>query len=63
MKKLLNVLYITSPDAYLSLGGETIVIKKEESTSTRIPLLDLENIVCFNYMGISPALMGACSDQ
>jgi len=63
MKKLLNVLYITSPDAYLSLEGETIVIKKEESTSTRIPLLNLENIVCFNYMGISPALMGACSDQ
>ena len=63
MKKLLNVLYITSPEAYLSLEGETIVIKKEENISMRIPLLNLENIVCFNYMGISPALMGACADR
>jgi CRISPR-associated protein Cas1 len=63
MKHLANVLYITSPDAYLSLDGENIVVKKEEHTSTRLPLHNLENIVCFNYQGISPALMGACADR
>lgn len=63
MKKLLNVLYITSPDTYLSLDGETIVIKKDESVAMRIPLHNLENIVCFNYMGTSPALMGACAER
>lgn len=63
MKHLSNVLYITSPDAYLSLDGENIVIKKEESTSTRLPLHNLENVVCFNYQGVSPALMGACSER
>lgn len=26
MKKLLNTLYITSPDSYLSLDGENVVI-------------------------------------
>lgn len=63
MKKLLNVLYITTPDTYLSLEGETIVIKKEESIAMRLPLHNLENIVCFNYMGTSPALMGACAER
>ncbi|MFZ3070470.1 MAG: type I-C CRISPR-associated endonuclease Cas1c [Anaerolineaceae bacterium] len=63
MKHLANVLYIISPEAYLSLDGETILIKKEEEISTRLPLHNLENIVCFNYLGASPALMGACADR
>jgi CRISPR-associated protein Cas1 len=63
MKHLANVLYITSSDAYMSLDGETIVIKKEENPSTRLPLHNLENIVCFNYQGVSPALMGACVER
>ena len=63
MKPLANVLYITSPDVYLSLDGENIVVRKEEHTSTRLPLHNLENIVCFNYQGVSPALMGACAER
>ncbi len=63
MKKLANVLYVTIPEAYLSLDGENIVIKKEEAVSMRLPLHNLENIVCFNYLGVSPALMGACAER
>lgn len=63
MKKLANVLYITTPEAYLSLDGENIVIKKDENASTRLPLHNLENIVCFTYQGASPAFMGACADR
>jgi CRISPR-associated protein Cas1 len=63
MKKLANVLYVTSPEAYLSLDGENVVVKKDENTSTRLPLHNLENIVCFNYLGASPALMGACAER
>ena len=29
MKKLLNTLYINTPDRYLSLDGETVVISAE----------------------------------
>lgn len=61
MKKLGNVLYVTSPDAFLSLDGETIVVKKDEQRAMRLPLHNLEGIVCFNYPGVSPALMGACA--
>jgi CRISPR-associated protein Cas1 len=63
MKKLGNVLYVTLPEAYLSLDGENVVVKKEEMVSMRLPLHNLENIVCFNYLGASPALMGACADR
>lgn len=63
MKHLANVLYITTPEAYLSLDGENIVIKKDEHTSTRVPLHNLENIVCFNHLGASPPLMGACAER
>jgi len=63
MKKLANVLYVTTPEAYLSLDGENVVIKKDEHSSTRLPLHNLENIVCFSYLGASPALMGACAER
>lgn len=63
MKHLLNVLYITTPETYLSLDGENIVIQKGEHTSTRLPLHNIENIVCFNWHGVSPALMGACAEK
>lgn len=63
MKKLLNVLYVTVPDAYLSLDGENIVVKKEEGIAMRLPLHNLENIVCFSYPGASPGLMGACAEH
>ena len=63
MKKLLNVLYVTLPDTYLSLDGENIVIKKNENVAMRVPLHNLENVVCFSYIGASPALMGACAER
>ncbi len=63
MKKLGNVLYVTTAEAYLSLDGENVVVKKEEAAALRLPLHNLENIVCFNYPGVSPALMGACAER
>ena len=63
MKKLANVLYITTPEAYVSLDGENVVVKKAENASMRLPLHNLENIVCFGYLGASPALMGACAER
>jgi len=63
MKKLGNVLYITSPEAFLGLEDEAITISKPESPTRKLPLLNLQAIVCFNYMGVSPSLMGACVDR
>lgn len=63
MQKLLNVLYVTAPDSYLSLDGENIVVKKSDNTTVRLPLHNLENVVCFGYTGASPSLMGACAER
>lgn len=63
MKHLGNVLYVTTPEAFLSLDGENVVVKKGEGVSTRLPLHNLENIVCFTWQGASPALMGACAER
>ncbi|MDR3149009.1 MAG: type I-C CRISPR-associated endonuclease Cas1c [Oscillospiraceae bacterium] len=63
MKKLLNILYVTYPDAFLALEGETVVVRREEEKPAHIPLLNLEGIVTFGYTGASPALMGACAER
>lgn len=61
MKKLLNTLYITSPDRYLSLDGENVVVNENEQVVGRVPLHNLDGIVTFGYTGVSPALMGKCA--
>lgn len=63
MKKLLNTLFITQPDVYLSLDGDNIVLLKEQEQLGRLPLHNLESIVSFGYTGASPALMGYCAER
>ncbi|HUM84330.1 MAG TPA: type I-C CRISPR-associated endonuclease Cas1c [Lachnospiraceae bacterium] len=63
MKKLLNTLYISNPDRYLSLDGENIVVSEDKTEIGRVPLHNLEAIVSQGYAGVSPALMGACAER
>lgn len=63
MRKMLNTLYVTSPDAYLSLEGETIKITLEKDQESRFPLLNFESIVTHGRPGVSPALLGKCREM
>ncbi|MBB4822803.1 CRISPR-associated protein Cas1 [Sporosarcina luteola] len=63
MKKLLNTLYITLPDAYLGLKGENVAIIKDEVIIGRVPLHNLEAICTLGRQGASPALMSACVER
>lgn len=63
MKKLLNTLYVTTPDVYLGLDGENIIVKQEGETLMRLPLHNLEAVVAFNYVGASPALIRKCGEE
>ena len=63
MRKLLNTLYVTQPDIYLSLDGETVAARQDDEIVMRVPLHNLEGIVTFGYTGASPALMGACAER
>lgn len=61
MKKILNTLYINSPDRYLGLEGENVVVYCEEEVIGRVPLHNLESIITYGYTGASPALLGSCA--
>ena len=62
MKKLLNTLYITSYEKYLSLDGETAVVSEQGAECARIPLHNIESIVTMGYAGVSPALLAKCAE-
>lgn len=61
MRKLLNTLFVTTEDAYLSLDGENVVVSQDRRELGRFPLHTLAGIFAFTYAGASPALMGACA--
>ncbi len=63
MKQMLNTLFVTSEDLYLSLDGENVVANRGKEAIARYPLHTLSGILCFSYAGASPALMGACAQR
>lgn len=63
MRKLLNTLYVTSENSYLGVDGENVVVYDDKKEIGRLPLHNLDGIVCFGYRGTSPALMGACAER
>lgn len=62
MRKLLNTLYVTTADAYLSRDGMNVVVKSADNEVFRISILNIEGIVSFGYMGASPALIQLCCE-
>lgn len=63
MKILLNTLYVTTPESYLSKDGLNVVISIKQKEVFRIPILNIEGIVTFGYMGASPGLMRLCAEN
>ena len=63
MRQMLNTLFVTSEDIYLSLDGENVVANRDRQELARYPLHTLAGIVSFSYAGASPALMGACAKR
>ena len=63
MKKLLNSLYITQPDVTIGKEGTNLVIYKDSEKAAQFPIQYFENIVCFNYTGMSPAAMALCLEN
>lgn len=62
MRQMLNTLFVTTEDAYLSLEEENIVVNDEGKVLAKVPLRAIESILCFSYKGASPALLGKCSE-
>lgn len=62
MKKLLNSVYLLTPDTYLSLDGENLVIHPLEGDDKRVPLHNIDSVTAFGSRGASPALLGKCAE-
>jgi len=60
MKKLLNTLFITTPDAYLACENSNVTVIIDSKPKFSIPIHTLESIISFGYSGASPALMRLC---
>lgn len=63
MKKLLNTLYITTPESYISKDGMNVVVSVKQEEKFRIPFINIDSIVTLGYMGASPGVMKLCCDN
>ncbi|HFI2475580.1 TPA: CRISPR-associated endonuclease Cas1, partial [Streptococcus suis] len=63
MKKLLNTLYLTQEDFYLTRERDNIVIKQNGVAVHRFPYRIIDGIVCFSYLGASPSLIELCAEH
>ena len=63
MRKLLNTLYVTTPESYLSKDGLNVVVSVNQEERFRIPIMNVEEIVTFGYMGASPGVMKLCEEN
>ncbi len=61
MKKHLNTLFVTTAGSYLKKDGEAILVQIQKENKLRVPLHNLDGLVCFGAIGCSPHLMGACA--
>lgn len=62
MRRMLNIVYVTTENAWLRKDGANLVVEVEGAERGRAPLHMLEGIVGFSYLGCSPALMFACAE-
>lgn len=60
MRKLLNVLFVVQPDSRVNLDADNVCVYIDGEVALRVPLLNLEQIVLFNYFGATPQLLGEC---
>ena len=57
MKKLLNTLYVLTPDSYLFCRNENICVRIGDMEKLSVPALNIDSIVCFGKMTVSTPLL------
>lgn len=56
-------MYVTIPNAYMARDGENVLVKVDDEIRFRVPVHNLEGIVCFGYAGASPGLINLCCER
>ena len=63
MKKHFNTLYVTTQGTYLHKEGEAIVVRVDKDQKVKLPIHNIESIVCFGNVMCSPYLLGHCAEN
>ena len=63
MKKLLNTLYVLTPDSYLFVRNESIAIRVGGEEKFTIPAHTIDAVVCFGVCTVSTPFIGFCAEQ
>ncbi|OYP35556.1 type I-C CRISPR-associated endonuclease Cas1c [Rhodopirellula sp. MGV] len=61
MKRHLNTLFVTTEGSYLAKEGASVLVRQQKQTLLRVPLHNLDGIVCFGRVGFSSQLAAACA--
>lgn len=63
MRRLLNTLYVTNPEAYLRKRDDAIAVYLGETKVMSVPFHLLEGVVLFGHVGCSTNLLGTCAQR
>ena len=63
MKKLLNTLYVLTPDSYLFYRNENICVRIGDAEKLCVPSLNIDSVVCFGKMTVSTPLLEFCGSR
>lgn len=63
MKKLLNTLYVLTPESYLYCRNENICVRLGKEEKVAVPALTVDTIVCFGQMTVSTPLLQFCGQR
>lgn len=63
MKKLLNTLYVLTPESYLCCRNENVCVQVGGVEKVAVPALSIDAIVCFGKMTVSTPLLEFCGKR
>ena len=63
MKKLLQTLYVLTPDSYLYVRNQTIGVKVGGEEKYSVPAGNVDSIVCFGVNTVSTPFLGFCAEK
>ena len=55
-------MYVTTQKTYLHKKGEAVEVIIDDKVIASIPMINLDSIVCFGNIYVSPFLLGACPE-
>ena len=63
MRRLLNTLYVTNPDALVRKRADAISVSVDGKQIMSVPFHVLEGVVLFGHVGCSAAFLAACAER